>query len=121
MARSIDSTKEAKVNALGCSISELEQRNIVAIEEIETSFYMRFSALDKPGVLSEITTIMGDSGISIEAIVQKEQPVGEDYVNVIIITNVLKEKQLSTAVERIESLETVQDSIKFIRVEHLDQ
>ena len=121
VARSIDSTKEAKVNALGCPISELEQRNIVAIEEIETSFYMRFSALDKPGVLSEITTIMGDSGISIEAIVQKEQPVGEDYVNVIIITNVTQEKQLSTAVERIESLETVRDSIKFIRVEHLDQ
>ena len=121
VARTIDSPKQAKVNALGCPISELEQRNIVAIEEIETSFYMRFSALDKPGVLSEITTIMGDSGISIEAIVQKEQPVGEDYVNVIIITNVTQEKQLSTAVERIESLETVRDSIKFIRVEHLDQ
>ena len=55
-------------------ISALKQRNIVAIEEIETSFYMRFSALDKPGVLSEITKIMGDTGISIEAIVQKEQP-----------------------------------------------
>ena len=121
VARTIDSPAEAKVNALGCPISELEQCTIVPIEEIETSFYMRFSALDKPGVLSEITTIMGDSGISIEAIVQKEQPVGEDYVNVIIVTNVTQEKLLSTAVERIENLETVQDSIKFIRVEHLDQ
>ncbi|MGB0473013.1 MAG: homoserine dehydrogenase [Porticoccaceae bacterium] len=121
VARTIDSPKEAKVNALGCPMSELEQRNIVAIEEIETSFYMRFSALDQPGVLSEITTIMGDSGISIEAIVQKEQPAGEDYVNVIIITDVTQEKQLSTAVERIENLETVRDAIKFIRVEHLDQ
>jgi homoserine dehydrogenase len=121
VARTIDSPVEAKVNALGCPISELEQRNIVAIEEIETSFYMRFSALDKPGVLSEITSIMGDTGISIEAIVQKEQPAGEDYVNVIIVTNVTQEKLLSTAVERIENLETVRDSIKFIRVEHLDQ
>jgi len=121
VARTIDSPIEAKVNALGCPISELEQRNIVAIEEIETSFYMRFSALDKPGVLSEITSIMGDTGISIEAIVQKEQPAGEDYVNVIIVTSVTQEKLLSTAVERIENLETVRDSIKFIRVEHLDQ
>ena len=64
---------------------------------------------------------MGDAGISIEAIVQKEQPAGEDYVNVIIVTNVTKEKHLSTAVDRIENLETVRDSIKFIRVEHLDQ
>ena len=121
VARTIDSPAEAKVNALGCPISELEQCTIVPIEEIETSFYMRFSALDKPGVLSEITTIMGDSGISIEAIMQKEQPAGEDYVDVIIVTNVTQEKLLSTAVERIENLETVRDSIKFIRVEYLDQ
>ena len=121
VARTINSPIEAKVNALGCPISELEQRNILAIEEIETSFYMRFSALDKPGVLSEITSIMGDTGISIEAIVQKEQPAGEDYVNVIIVTSVTQEKLLSTAVERIENLKTVRDSIKFIRVEHLDQ
>jgi len=121
VARTIEYSSEAKVNALSCPISELEKRNIVAIEEIETSFYMRFAALDKPGVLSDITTIMADTGISIEAIVQKEQPAGEDYVNVIIVTNVTQEKQLSTAVERIENLETVRDSIKFIRVEHLDQ
>ena len=121
MARTLDMPSSAKVNALGCPISELEQRNIVAIEEIETSFYMRFAALDKPGVLSDITKIMADSGISIEAIVQKEQPAGEDYVNVIIVTDVTQEKLLSTAVERIENLETVRDTIKFIRVEHLDQ
>ena len=121
MARTLDMPSETKVNALGCSISKLEQRTIVAIEEIETSFYMRFAALDKPGVLSDITKIMADSGISIESIVQKEQPAGEDYVNVIIVTDITQEKRLSTAVKRIESLETVRDSIKFIRVEHLDQ
>ncbi len=121
MARTLDMPSSAKVNALGCPMSELEQRTIVAIEEIETSFYMRFAALDKPGVLSDITKIMADSGISIEAIVQKEQPAGEDYVNVIIVTDVTQEKLLSTAVERIENLETVRDTIKFIRVEHLDQ
>ena len=121
VARTIEASAQAKVNALGCPISALQKRNIVAIEEIETSFYMRFSALDKPGVLSDITSIMGDSGISIEAIVQREQPVGEDYVNVIIVTDITQEKRLSTAVKRIESLETVRDSIKFIRVEHLDQ
>lgn len=121
LARTFDMPSSAKVNALGCSIAELEQRNIVAIEEIETSFYMRFAALDKPGVLSDITKIMADSGISIESIVQKEQPAGEDYVNVIIVTDVTQEKLLSTAVEGIENLETVRDTIKFIRVEHLDQ
>ena len=82
---------------------------------------MRFAALDKPGVLSDITKIMADSGISIEAIIQKEQPVGEDYVNVIILTNVTREKILNGAVQHIEQLESVGGKVTFIRVEHLDQ
>jgi len=82
---------------------------------------MRFSALDKPGVLSDITKIMGDSGISIEAIIQREQPAGEDYVNVIILTNVTQEKILSGAVKRIQQLESVRGNVTSIRVEHLDQ
>ena len=121
VARSIDARAESKVHALGVDLSQLQAQPIMQIEEIETSFYMRFSALDKPGVLSDITTIMADSGISIEAIVQKEQPVGEDYVNVIIVTNVTREKCLNGAVERIEQLETVRGKINLIRVEHLDQ
>ena len=121
VARSMDANPDGHVNSLGCELSQLQQQTIMPIEDIETSFYMRFSALDKPGVLSDITTIMGDSGISIEAIVQKEQPVGEDYVNVVIVTNVTQERLLSTAVERIEQLESVRGNINFIRLEHLDQ
>ena len=52
-------------------------------------------------MLSDITGIMANAGISIEAIIQKEQPAGEDYVNVIILTNVTKEKFLDAAVENI--------------------
>jgi homoserine dehydrogenase len=91
------------------------------IEDVETGFYIRFSALDKPGVLSTVTTIMGDAGISIEAIIQRDQPAGERYVNVIILTNVTKEKYLDEAVKNIEELETVRGHVNFIRVEYLDQ
>ena len=91
------------------------------IQDVETGFYIRFSALDQPGVLSNVTKIMGDAGISIEAIIQREQPAGERYVNVIILTNVTKEKYLDEAVERIELLETVRGQVNFIRVEYLDQ
>jgi homoserine dehydrogenase len=121
VARSMDASSDGYVNSLGCELSQLQQQTIMSIEDIETSFYMRFSALDKPGVLSDITTIMADSGISIEAIIQREQPAGEDYVNVIIVTNITQEKCLNGAVERIEQLETVRGNINFIRVEHLDQ
>lgn len=121
VARTMGSAVDSWVPALGCNSASLKQQTIMAIEDIDTSFYIRFAALDKPGVLSDITKIMADAGISIEAIIQREQPAGEDYVNVIILTNVTREKLLDAAVENIEQLETVRGNVSFIRVEHLDQ
>ena len=121
VARSLNADPDSWVPALGCTTDMLQQQQIMAIEDIETSFYIRFAALDKPGVLSTITKVMADAGISIEAIIQREQPAGEDYVNVIILTNVTREKLLDAAVEGIEKLETVRGNVTFIRVEHLDQ
>ena len=107
--------------ALGVPTNAVAAQDIVDIQEIETSFYMRFSALDQPGVLSTVTGIMADAGISIEAISQKEQPATEEYVDVIVLTNITHEKSLDAAVEQIEQLETVRGQVSFIRVEHLDQ
>lgn len=121
VARAMAASPDSWVPALGCNTAALQSKQIMKIEDIETSFYIRFSALDQPGVLSDITKIMADAGISIEAIIQREQPAGEDYVNVIILTNVTKEKLLDAAVEHIKHLETVRGNVSFVRVEHLDQ
>ena len=121
VARVLDSYPDSWVPPLGCHSSMLQECTLMAIEDVETSFYIRFSALDKPGVLSDITKIMGDTGISIEAIIQREQPAGQRYVNIIILTNVTKEKCLNEAVAQIEQLETVRGQVSFIRVEYLDQ
>ncbi len=121
IARVLDSYPDSWVPPLGCHSSVLQECTLMAIEDVETSFYIRFSALDKPGVLSDITKIMGDTGISIEAIIQREQPAGQRYVNIIILTNVTKEKCLNEAVAQIEQLETVRGQVSFIRVEYLDQ
>jgi len=121
VARAIGTDTQSWVPALGCNAATLKEQKIMDIQHIETSFYIRFSALDQPGVLSDITSIMANAGISIEAIIQREQPAGEEYVNVIILTNATKEKFLDAAVEYIEQLETVRGTVTFIRVEHLDQ
>ncbi len=121
VARTMGAGADSWVPALGIAAADLQPNQIMDIQDIETSFYIRFSALDKPGVLSDITGIMANAGISIEAIIQREQPAGEDYVNVIILTNVTKEKLLDAAVEHIEQLKTVRGTVSFIRVEHLDQ
>jgi len=121
VARLMDSDSDSRVAPLGRSCEQLKAQKILDIQDVETGFYIRFSALDQPGVLSNITKIMGDTGISIEAIIQREQPAGERYVNVIILTNVTKEKCLDEAVAYIEQLETVRGQVNFIRVEYLDQ
>ena len=76
---------------------------------------------DKPGALSEVTKILGDAGISIEAIVQREPPIGIDFVNVIVVTNVVVERDLNRALGKIEKLATVQGQAVIIRLERLDQ
>ncbi|WP_286875536.1 ACT domain-containing protein, partial [Marinimicrobium sp. UBA4509] len=96
--------------------SELE---IVPIEEVETAYYLRMSALDKPGVLSQVAQILSDSGISIEALIQKEAADEEEIVPLILLTNRAVEKQLVEAIIKIESLSSITGPITRIRVEPL--
>jgi homoserine dehydrogenase len=93
---------------------------ILPIEEIETSYYLRLHALDKPGVLADVTRILADQQISIEAILQKEPHVGDDTVPVIILTQRVKEKNMNEAITRIEKLKSIKGHVARIRLEHFN-
>ncbi|MBI5783385.1 MAG: homoserine dehydrogenase [Gammaproteobacteria bacterium] len=93
---------------------------ILPIEAVETSYYLRLHALDKPGVLAEVTRILADLGISIESILQKEPQAGEDTVPVIILTQRVKEKNMNEAIARIEKLASIKGKVARIRLEHLN-
>jgi homoserine dehydrogenase len=93
---------------------------ILPIEEIETSYYLRLHALDKPGVLADVTRILAEQQISIEAILQKEPHVGEDTVPVIILTQRVKEKNMNEAIARAEKLASIKGHVARIRLEHLN-
>lgn len=104
---------------LGFALDHLSEYEILPIEEIETAYYLRISALDRPGVLSRITQILSDAGISIEALIQKEPKEGQAHVPVILLTNRAVEKHLISAISKIEQLESVTDKVVRIRVESL--
>ena len=89
-------------------------------KEIETSYYLRLHALDKPGVLADVTRILADMQINIEAILQKEPHVGEDTVPVIILTQRVQEKNMNEAIVRIEQLGSIKGHVARIRLEHLN-
>jgi homoserine dehydrogenase len=92
---------------------------ILPMEDIETAYYLRLLAQDKPGVLADITRILGDRGISIEAIIQKEAAPEETRVPIILLTHSVREGQMNQAIASIEALDSVEGSVTRIRLEHL--
>jgi homoserine dehydrogenase len=94
---------------------------ILPMEQVETSYYLRLHAEDRPGVLADITRILGDLGISIEAILQKEPDKGAEVVPVIILTQRVLEKNMNEAIKRIEKLPAINGSVMRIRLEQLDR
>ena len=93
---------------------------IMDMEEVETAYYLRLLATDKPGVLADVTRILGDSGLCIEAILQKEPMAGVDEVPIIMLTHTVGEQYMNAAIEQIETLETIHGKVTRIRLEHLD-
>jgi homoserine dehydrogenase len=86
------------------------------IEDIRSKYYFRFSALDKPGVLSRISGIFGENNISIASVIQKERKVGE-AVPLVMLTHTATERDIRRAVEHIDRLDVVSGTTRYIRVE----
>jgi len=97
----------------------LSDISILPMEEVETAYYLRMQALDRPGVLAEVTRIFGDAGISIEAILQKEPLEGAQHVPVIILTQCIQEKHMNRAIAAIEKLDGIHGKVMRIRLETL--
>jgi homoserine dehydrogenase len=92
---------------------------VLPMEQVETAYYLRLLALDRPGVLADVTRILADQDISIEAILQKEPASGAADVPIIILTHAVLEQRMNAAIERIEALGSIKDKINRIRLEHL--
>ena len=92
LSRTLLAPPEYRAPYLGFQDDQLTSFSILDIEEIETSYYLRMSAADQPGVLSKITQILSDAGISIEALIQKQPKDDDTQVPVILLTNKVLEK-----------------------------
>jgi homoserine dehydrogenase len=113
------SNPESRVPALAFQDDNLLDLPILAIDEINSAYYLRITAMDRVGVLAHITQILGECAINIEAIIQKE-PRGADVSNqrvpVIILTHEILEATLNIAITRIEKLDGVVEQVMRIRV-----
>ncbi|WP_339339482.1 homoserine dehydrogenase [uncultured Oceanicoccus sp.] len=119
VARTLNVEPKHRVPYLAFQPNALNDRPIVDINDIETAYYLRMSAQDKPGVLSNVAQILSNAGISVEAITQKEAADGELQVPLIILTSRSVENQLVSAISEIEALDTIEGEVTRIRVESL--
>ena len=119
VTRMATSDPEQRVPHLAFQPDRLSNAPILPMEAIETAYYLRLRALDRPGVLADVTRICADLDISIDAIFQKEAGEGEDQVDVVILTHVTREKNINEAIRRIEALPTIPVPVVRIRLEEL--
>ena len=119
IVRALTSDPENRVPHLAFQPGELSDMPILPMEEVETAYYLRMQAIDRPGVLAEVTKILGDSGISIEAILQKEPEAGATHVPIIFLTQRVQEKNMNEAIAKIKGLDVVEGDITRIRMETL--
>ena len=119
IVRALTSDPENRVPHLAFQPGELSDMPILPMEEVVTAYYLRMQAIDRPGVLAEVTKILGDSGISIEAILQKEPEAGATHVPIIFLTQRVQEKYMNEAIAKIKDLDVVEGDITRIRMETL--
>ncbi|WP_263771782.1 homoserine dehydrogenase [Propionivibrio soli] len=92
---------------------------VLPLSEVVTSYYLRLRVEDKPGVLADITRILADQQISIDAMIQREPDEGEEQTDIIMLTHRTREKNIDAAIAKIEGLAVVKGKITRLRLEEL--
>jgi homoserine dehydrogenase len=110
---------EHRVPHLAFQPDQLTDLPFLPMGDVETSYYLRMRVDDRPGVLADITRILADREISIDAMIQKEPSEGEDQTDIILLTHKSVERSVDDAISRIEALPTVRGKVVRIRLEDL--
>ena len=113
------SDPENRVPHLAFQPNQLADLKVLPIDEVQTSYYLRLRVADKPGVLADITRILADEQISIDAVIQKEPGEGEVQTDLIMLTHQTREKRINAAIAKMEKLSVVAGKVTKLRLEEL--
>jgi homoserine dehydrogenase len=119
VVRTLTSDPNNRVPHLAFQPDALHDIPILPMAQVETAYYLRLQAQDKPGVLADVTRILGDLGISIEAMIQKEPSEEDSTVPVIMLTRCVREEKMNQAIAHIEALEAISAPVMRMRMESL--
>ncbi|MDD1641265.1 MAG: homoserine dehydrogenase [Methylococcaceae bacterium] len=119
VVRALTSDPENRVPHLAFQADSLHDIPVLTSDRFKTAYYLRLTTEDKPGVLADVTRILAEHHISIEAIIQKEPLGDETAISIILLTQITLEKEMNAAISEIEALKTVTGKINRIRLETL--
>ncbi|QWD80438.1 homoserine dehydrogenase [Polynucleobacter sp. MWH-Spelu-300-X4] len=119
VSRLMSADPEHRVPHLAFQPGSVVNTTIMPMGEVTTSYYLRLRVADVAGVLADITRVLADNGISIDAMLQREASDGENQTDLIMLTHETKEKNILAAIAKIEGLKTVEGSVTKIRLENL--
>ncbi|MBM3350811.1 MAG: homoserine dehydrogenase [Betaproteobacteria bacterium] len=119
VARLMDASSAQRVPYLAFQPDQVQDLPILPMDEVQSAYYLRLRASDKPGVLADVTKILGDRGISIDAMMQKEPDENETQADIVILTHVTVERNMNAAITAIEALEAISGKVVRIRMEEL--
>ena len=120
VARALATTPDCRVPHLAFGADVLSDLPILPVGEVETAYYLRLQAQDRPGVLARVASILSERGINIESIMQKEVEEQDGLVPIIILTHRVREQSMDYAIAAMEALDEVAGPLMRIRVEQLD-
>ncbi len=116
IARDIINNSKGRVPSAAFQLNERKALKIKKMDDIVCPFYLRFMAMDNPGVLSKISGVLGEHNISIASMIQKGRKEG-GAVSVVMMTHVAKEKDVQDALSEIDKMSFISAKTAFIRVE----
>jgi homoserine dehydrogenase len=120
LTRNLLTGSSGRVPLLSYQMNNIRKIPVIPVDEITTHYYFRFSALDRPGVLSKISGILGDYEISIKSVHQKGRKT-KGSVPIVMLTHLAKEADVKKALSEIFNLDVVSDKPVLIRIEDEDQ
>ena len=119
VARLIDADVNHRVPYLAFQPDRIGSEPVLPIDDVESSYYLRLRVDDKPGVLADITRVLADNHISIDAMLQKEPAEGEAQTDIILLTHETIEKNVKRAIAAIEAQPSTRGKIVLLRLENL--
>jgi homoserine dehydrogenase len=112
----VDLARMTKGEKQACEMPVLETMEIMNISAIQSRYFLRFSVIDKPGVLAKIADVFGQFNVSISDVIQQERKVGH-VVPLVFLTHETSENNIVQAVNRINQISVIKGSSQVLRIE----